>query len=89
MAHAVLRVRVSPKARDNDIAFDGNELQVRVQSVPVDGKANRDMLKYLAKRLRIAPSDVTILRGDSSRHKVVQITELDLQEVMRRLGFGD
>ncbi len=89
MAHAVLRVRVSPKARDNDIAFDGNELQVRVQSVPVDGRANREMVKYLAKRLHIAPSNVTITRGESGRYKVVNIAELDLKEVMRRLGFGD
>jgi uncharacterized protein len=87
MTQAVLRVRVFPKAQESEIAFDGNELQVRVQSVPIDGKANREMVKFLAKRLRIAPSKVILVRGEGSRYKVVQIAELDLPEVMRRLGF--
>jgi uncharacterized protein (TIGR00251 family) len=88
MTHAVLRVRVLPRARENGITLAGNVLQVRIHSAPVDGKANREMVKFLAKRLQIAPSNVIISRGEGSRHKVVQISELDLPEVMRRLGLG-
>jgi uncharacterized protein (TIGR00251 family) len=87
MPDAVLRVKVTPKARENKIELLGEELQVRVQAAPVDGKANRELVKLLAKQLHVAPSRVVISSGESGRHKVVRIVELDITEVMRRLGL--
>lgn len=66
-------------------AADG-EVQVRIAAPPVDGKANRELLLFLARSLDVPRSRLTLQRGAASRHKVVTVEGLDLAEVMRRLG---
>lgn len=52
-------------------------LQARVTAPPVDGKANRALCKLIAKRLGVAPSRVSVVRGEKSRDKLVRIEGVD------------
>ena len=65
---------------------DGREeLEVRVSEAPADGAANAAVVKLLAKALRTSRSEITILSGQTSRHKRVSIP-FDTDEARRRLG---
>jgi uncharacterized protein YggU (UPF0235/DUF167 family) len=52
----------------------------------VDGKANRELIRFLARALNVGPGAVRLLKGEGSRHKVVEIDGLEDVEVWRRLG---
>lgn len=52
-------------------------LQARVTAPPVDGKANKALCKLIAKRLGVAPSKVSVVRGEKSRDKLVRIEGVD------------
>ncbi|KST62984.1 DUF167 domain-containing protein [Mastigocoleus testarum] len=52
--------------------LDGS-LTVHLKSPPVDGKANQELIKILAKKFNIPKSNVTIKSGASSRHKLIEI----------------
>ena len=65
-----------------------NRLRVRVQESPVDGQANRALIKLLADRLGVPISAVRIVSGLKSRNKVVEIAGLDRDSAMRAL-IGD
>jgi len=86
----LLRVRVQPRARRNEIAGERDgRLMVRVTAPPVDGRANDAVRKLLAKRLGVAPSRVTVLRGESARDKVVEVEGIEDADVLRRIYAPD
>jgi uncharacterized protein len=81
-----MSVRITPNARRDEVAgrtADG-AYRVKVQSPPVEGAANRRLLRYLAERLGISKSHIKIVGGSTSRNKVLEI-EGDEQEIIRRM----
>lgn len=72
MAH--LAVYVTPRAAtDEVVGWRGDELAVRVRALPDGGRANAAVCKLLAQRLGVSVSSVAIVRGGSSRHKLVAV----------------
>ena len=69
-----LAVRVTPNAKTDAIVIDEAQVKVRVTVVPEDGKANKAVIALVAKALGVSKSSVTIVRGETSREKVLQIT---------------
>lgn len=69
-----LRVKVKPNSKKQEIqtAADGS-LIIFLKSPPVDGKANEELIKLLAKEFSVAKSTIQIKWGLSSRQKLVEI----------------
>jgi uncharacterized protein (TIGR00251 family) len=81
-----LAVKVQPRASVNEIGEPlGNELRVKVTAPPVDSAANEAVLRLLAERLDCARNQVELVRGHSSRHKVVKLHGLSVATVIERL----
>ncbi len=81
-----IKVRVQPKASRNQVdGFEDGTLRLRVTAPPADGKANTGVIALLAKTLGVSKSRLEIVRGHSSRNKVVAIDTLSEQEVHRRI----
>lgn len=71
---ATFRLHVTPGARGSSIQRDEDgTLRIRVAEVAEDGKANRAVLKLLARALDVAPSRLTLLRGQTGRDKLVRL----------------
>ena len=74
----VLRIRTQPRASRTEVAgVHGETLRIRVAAPPVDGAANRALLRFLARRLRLPRSDIEIRSGQSGRVKSVWVRGLD------------
>jgi uncharacterized protein (TIGR00251 family) len=70
----LLAVRVQPRAsRDEVTGVQGERLRLRLTAPPVEGAANRHLERYLAGLFGVAPSRVTVIRGESSREKQVRV----------------
>jgi uncharacterized protein (TIGR00251 family) len=83
-----LTVEVRPRAgRDEIVGWQGTVLRVRVAAPPTAGAANAAVCALLAARLGCARSRVVIVRGQTSRTKVVRVLGLAAGEAAARLGM--
>ncbi len=74
---ATFLVRVVPRASKSEIVglHDG-ALKVRIASPPVEGAANTELIKLLAKQFGVSKSDVEIVGGETSKTKRIKINNL-------------
>ena len=86
MPRCTLELKTIPNAPRNEIVgWLGAALKVKVHAPAVEGKANDELIDFLAGKLGVHRRNVTLLRGDKSRQKVVQIEGLNATEVKTRL----
>ncbi len=78
-----IRLRVSPGAKRTSIegAYGEDALKLKVAAPPVDGKANAEAERFLAKVLGRPRSDVTVVRGASGRDKTVLVRGVAAEEI--------
>lgn len=70
----ILKVYIQPKANHDEICgWHEKGLKVRISAPPVDGAANKQLLKFMAKQFKVAPSQITLLKGKTSRCKTLAI----------------
>jgi uncharacterized protein (TIGR00251 family) len=83
---SVLDVRVIPRAKRSAVDGERNgAILIRLAAPPVDGAANDALVAFLSQALDLPRRDISILSGDKSRSKRVQITGLDAATVRSRL----
>jgi len=88
MVACTLELKIIPNAPRNEIAgWVGSALKIKIHAPALEGRANDELLDFLAEKLGVHRRAVTLLRGDKSRQKVVQIAGLDSAGVKQRLGL--
>ncbi len=71
----LVKIKVTPRAKQNKIlGWQNDVLRVSVTAAPADGQANEALLKLLAKEWKIGKTKLQIIKGKSSREKLVKIT---------------
>ena len=88
---ALVAVHVTPRAgRDEISGMRGDELAVRVTTAPDEGKANKAVCRVLAELFGVPKSAVSVTRGATSRHKMVQVQGIgaDAAAALIRERFG-
>ncbi len=81
------RVSVVPRASKTEIVGElGGAVKVRVASPPVDGAANKELIRFLAKRLRLPQGSLQLISGAASRHKTVRVAGLTAAQLLDALG---
>lgn len=78
---ARLGIKVTPNAKKSEISgfLEDGSIKIRLNAPPVDGKANAELIKFLAKELDVRKSSVEIVSGFSTRKKIVHIRGIDSQ----------
>ncbi|MDZ4654431.1 MAG: DUF167 domain-containing protein [Coriobacteriia bacterium] len=84
---ARIALHVTPKSGRNEIVgWRGGELSVRVTAPPEDGKANAAVRKLLAGALGVPKTAVRVVRGDTARHKTLEIEGMAEEDLVRTFG---
>ena len=89
MKAARITVRVQPRAKANRVvgpATSDAKPRIYVTAPPEGGKANKAAIVLLADHLGVPPSSIAIVRGETSRDKVLAIDGMNADEVLARLG---
>ena len=82
----IIRVKVLPRTSKNQIVGkEGGVFKVKLTAPPVEGKANKALIQFLAKKLGLPKRDIEIVSGEHSREKSLKINGLSVDEVMGRL----
>jgi uncharacterized protein (TIGR00251 family) len=93
----LLAVRVQPRASRNQVVATGGEsdrqgpesITIRLTAPPVEGAANAACRTLLADRLGIAHSRIRIVRGETSRNKLLRIRDAEASTILARLRSTD
>lgn len=84
---ARLRVRVTPGAPHNEVTgYAEGVLRVKIAAPPVKGQANKELIAFLAGILDVRKSQLSILKGETRREKVLAIEGVTPQELGSRLS---
>jgi uncharacterized protein len=85
---AQISIRLQPRAkREEVVGARGDVIVVRVTAPPVDGRANAALCRLIARSVRVSSSRVTVVRGQTSREKVVRVEGVT-QDVLRSALLG-
>ena len=78
---------IQPRASRNQILGIHNHcLKIKLTSPPVDGAANQACIKFLAKTFGISPSRLSIVKGETSRNKTIQLEGMNPKAFMNTLA---
>jgi uncharacterized protein (TIGR00251 family) len=82
-----LQVKVQPGAGRNEVAgFSGGVLQIKIAAPPEKGRANRELIDFLSRLLDVRKSAIAIVKGATSRNKLIAVEGLTASEILRRLS---
>jgi uncharacterized protein len=82
-----LHVRLQPRARRDEVVGErAGAIVIRVTAPPVDGKANAALCALIARAAGVAPSRVSVVRGQRWRQKVVRVDGVSEAELHARIG---
>lgn len=86
----ILFITVIPKASKNEIIglrednFGHSRLVIRLNAVPEKGKANKILIDFLAKKMKIAKTDLSLVSGETNRQKNIELA-LSLEEALEKV----
>ncbi|NEQ71969.1 MAG: DUF167 domain-containing protein [Okeania sp. SIO2C9] len=71
---AIFQVKIKPSSKQQSIETEADgSFKICLKSPPVDGKANQELIKLLAKKFNVKKSEITIKSGLSSKNKLIEI----------------
>jgi len=83
----VLQLHVQPRASRTELAGrHGDAIKIRLAAPPVDGEANDELVRFLARRLGVGRNAITIEAGATGRRKRVRVEGIDAATLAERLG---
>lgn len=81
-----INVRVIPRSSQSVLEWEQGAIKARLKAPPVDGAANKALIELLAERLAVPRRAITIVRGATSRQKMVEIEGVTVEEVKQKIG---
>ena len=83
-----ISIRLQPRARRDEVVGErAGAVVIRVTAPPVDGKANAALCAFIARAAGVPPSRVSVVRGQTSRDKVVGVDGVD-EEILKTALLG-
>ena len=82
-----LSVQVLPNAKNTEVVglLDG-ALKIRLKAQPIEGQANEELIRFIATQIKVPKKQISVVRGITSRLKIVEIkAQREIEEIRRLL----
>jgi uncharacterized protein (TIGR00251 family) len=70
-----------PESRIVGVSEDGT-IRIEIKAPPIEGKANKELIKTIAKLLGLNKSQVIIIKGLNSKNKLIRIISMDKERIL-------
>ncbi len=81
-----LKLRIVPNAKRGEVVGEyGDAVKVKVAAPAVEGKANEALLEFIAEKLQVHRRDLTLVSGEKSRDKLIEVARLEAPDARSRL----
>ncbi len=89
---AILYVKIKPNSNENGIDRailwqDKWVLVIKIKSIPQDGKANAELVKFLGAKFKIPTASITIISGHVNKLKKIKIENLSSEHLQFQLKY--
>ena len=82
----IIKVKIAPGSSKNKIIGAYNDsLKITITAPPVEGKANKKCIAYLAKYFDMAKSKIEIISGKNSKNKLIKIYDISQKEFLEKI----
>ncbi len=83
----LISVKVIPNASRNEIIKSEDTLKLRITSQPIEGKANKAVIEFLSKQLKVPKSYFEIVKGQASKDKkiLIKISDTEKKDTVKRI----
>jgi len=84
---SALTIRITPRMAKNEIygILDDGTVKIRLTAPPVEGKANKELIKFLSQILDVPVSSIEIIAGQTGHDKIVSVLNLDSEQVQQKI----
>ncbi len=79
-------LKIVPNSSRNEVVMEEDFIKIKLTAPPVENKANKVLVEFLAKKLGIAKSKIKIVRGETSKIKTLEFEEIDEEYFLKKLG---
>lgn len=76
-----LHLKISPNASKNEIIKTEDGLKIKITAPPVDGKANKALIEFLSKKIKVPKTSIEIIKGETSKEKTLLIKVFDENKI--------
>lgn len=73
----IVRIKIIPNSSKNEFIWENEALKVKITAQPIENKANKALAEFLAKKLKIAKSNIQIIKGELNKEKTLLIHNID------------
>lgn len=82
-----VEIKVQPRSSRNQISGEQDgALKVKLTAPPVEGAANQALIDFLAQTLKIPKKNIILLRGETSRNKLIEILAISKADFLSKAG---
>lgn len=74
-------LKISPNASKNEIIKNQSELKIKITAQPIENKANKALVEFLSKQLKVPKTSIEILKGETSKEKTLLIKVFDSDKI--------
>lgn len=84
----LINLKISPNASKNEIIkTDDGLLKIKITAQPVDGKANKALIEFLSKSLKVPKTSIEILKGHTGKEKTLLIHSKNIEVIEKLKSF--
>lgn len=78
----IAKIKIVPNSSKNDIIIEDEFVKIKVTAQPIENKANKALVEFLSKQLKVPKSDIEIVKGEISKDKTIlfKVTDKEKQE---------
>lgn len=83
----ILRLKIVPNSSKNEFIWENESLKVKITAQPIENKANKALIEFLSKTLKIPKSNIQIIKGDTSKEKTLCLSGIDAEQLLQKLNL--
>ncbi len=73
----IVNFRIIPNSSKNDIIIEDDYIKIKITAQPIENKANKALIEFLSKYLKLPKTNIEIIRGETSKDKTVLFKTVD------------
>lgn len=82
----IIKIKIIPgSSKDKIIGIYNDVLKIIIAAPPVEGKANKKCIAYLAKYFNVAKSKIEIISGQTSKNKLIKIYDISQKDFLDKI----
>lgn len=82
----IVRLKIIPNSSKNELIWENEGLKIKITAQPIENKANKALIEFFSKNLKIAKSNIQIIKGELNKEKTLFIQGINEEYFKNKLS---